>query len=133
MTRPQHLNFHFFLYTKNGSYGLFKNTTDSNSVTIEISIPDISWACVHNNRLFGTGTNGEYIYASKLGDCFNFNSFRGLADDSWYSEIGTAGEFTGIVSYRTAVVAFKSNYIHHIYGDSPQKFFLYPSKPAAVQ
>lgn len=110
------------LYTKNGNYGLFKNTTDNNSVTIEISIPNISRACVHNNRLFGTGTSGEYIYASKLGDCFNFNSFRGLADDSWYSEIGTAGEFTGIVSYRTAVVAFKSNYIHHIYGDSPQSF-----------
>ncbi len=110
------------MYTKSGGYGLFENTTESGSVNISISVPDISAACVHNNRLFGTSANGEYIYASKLGDCFNFNSFQGLSDDSWYSEIGTPGEFTEIVSYRTSVVAFKRNYIHHIYGDSPTNF-----------
>lgn len=110
------------MYTKRGEYALFKNTADSNTVKIEISIPDMNHICVHANRLWGTSENGEYIYASKLGDCFNFNSFQGLEDDSWYSEIGTDGEFTGIVSYRTAVVAFKRNYIHHIYGDSPRNF-----------
>lgn len=110
------------MHTKTGEYGLFKNATEAGEVKIEIHIPDISCACVHNNRLFGASADGEHIYASKLGDCFNFNSFQGLSDDSWYSEIGTPGEFTGIVSYRTAVVAFKRNYIHHIYGDSPLNF-----------
>lgn len=110
------------MHNKNGGYAFFETTKDSAKVKIETYIPDISCACVHNNRLFGAAANGEFIYASKLGDCFNYSSFQGLADDSWYSEIGTPGEFTGIVSYRTAVVAFKREYIHHIYGDAPVNF-----------
>lgn len=110
------------MYNKNGGYALFKNTSNSGTVKIEVSIPNMNHVCVHNNRLWGTSENGEYIYASKLGDCFNFNSFQGLSSDSWYSEIGTDGGFTGIVSYRTSVVAFKRNYIHHVYGDAPENF-----------
>ena len=110
------------LYNKTGEKALFENTTESGSITIKVSIPDMDYICVHNNRLWGTAKNGEFIYASKLGDCMNFNSFQGLADDSWYSMIGTPGNFTGICSYRTSIVAFKRHCIHHIYGDSPQNF-----------
>lgn len=110
------------MYTKTGKPALFKNTSESSAVTIETAIPDIKCACVQGNRLFGASENGEFIYASKLGDCFNFNSFQGLASDSWYCEIGTPGGFLGIVSYRTSVVAFKRGYIHHVYGDSPENF-----------
>ncbi len=110
------------MYNKNGGYAFFDNCVNRGSVKIETYIPDIVCACVHNNRLFGASRSGEYIYASKLGDCFNFTSYQGLGDDSWYSEIGTPGEFTAIVSYRSAVVAFKRDYIHHIYGDSPKNF-----------
>lgn len=111
------------MYNKRGELALFQNTSsDSNTITISTNIPNMNRICVHNNRLWGTSKNGEYIYASKLGDCFNFNSFQGISNDSWYSEIGTDGGFTGITSYRTSVVAFKQNYIHHIYGDSPQNF-----------
>lgn len=110
------------LYNKRGAKALFDNGSESGEITIEVYIPDMSYVCVHNNRLWGASENGEYIYASKLGDCFNFNSFQGLGNDSWYSMVGTDGKFTGIVSYRTCVVAFKQNYIHHIYGDSPLNF-----------
>lgn len=110
------------MHNKNGQFALFNNTTNSSEIKIEVSIPNMNCVCVHNNRLWGTSENGEYIYASKLGDCFNFNSFQGLNDDSWYCEIGTEGNFTGIASYRTAVVAFKQNYIHHVYGDAPSNF-----------
>lgn len=110
------------LYTKSGSKAVFKNMTEQGTVTVKASIPDMNHVCVHNNRLWGTAANGEYLYASKLGDCFNFNSFQGLGDDSWYSRIGTPGTFTGICSYRTAVVAFKRDCMHHVYGDAPQNF-----------
>lgn len=110
------------MYTKSGKKAVFFNTTESSSVTVKVKIPDMNHVCVHNNRLWGTSENGEYIYASKLGDCMNFNSFTGLGDDSWYSYIGTPGEFTGICSYRTSVVAFKRSCIHHVYGDSPKNF-----------
>lgn len=113
---------YLLLYTKSGAKALFQNTTDAADITIKVSIPDMNHVCVHNNRLWGTAANGEYLYASKLGDCLNFHSFQGLGDDSWYSVIGTPGTFTGIVSYRSAVVAFKHNCIHHVYGDGPQNY-----------
>ncbi len=110
------------LYNKNGEKVKFKNMTESGNITIKIAIPDMDHVCVHNNRLWGTAASGEYIYASKLGDCTNFYSFQGLSDDSWYSPVASEGEFTGICSYRTAVVAFKRGCIHHIYGDAPVNF-----------
>ena len=110
------------LYNKNGEKALFKNATEAGDITLKVSIPQMNNVCVHNNRLWGTSENGEYIYASKLGDCMNFNSFQGLSDDSWYSMIGTSGKFTGICSYRSSVVAFKDHCIHHVYGDSPSNF-----------
>ncbi len=110
------------LYNKSGERAKFNNTTESGSITIKLAIPDMDNICVHNNRLWGTAVSGEYIYASKLGDCTNFYSFCGLSDDSWCSPVASGGTFTGICSYRTAVVAFKRNCIHHIYGDSPTNF-----------
>ncbi|MBQ3471653.1 MAG: hypothetical protein IJH17_04725 [Clostridia bacterium] len=90
--------------------------------TVKIGIPVMNHICIHNNRLWGTNPNGEYIYASKLGDPFNWNTYQGLANDSYYAEIGTAGGFVGIVSYRDNLVAFKRDYIHHIYGDKPSNY-----------
>ncbi len=110
------------LFTKQGGYASFENMKESGTITVRVSIPDMDHVCVHNNRLWGTAQNGEYLYASKLGDCFNFFSFQGLSEDSWYGRIGTPGGFTGICSYRSAVVAFKRNYIHHVYGDAPKNF-----------
>lgn len=110
------------LYKKSGEQTGFSNVTETGEITIRLAIPQMDHICVHNNRLWGTSSSGEYIYASKLGDMTNFNSFQGLADDSWYSYIATQGKFTGICSYRTSVVAFKENNIHHVYGDSPRNF-----------
>lgn len=100
---------------------VFKSET-AGSVSVHIKIPTMNHVCIHNNRLWGTNPNGEYVYASKQGDCFNFNTFQGLANDSFYCEVGTPGGFVGIVSYRDNLVALKRDYIHHIYGDKPSNF-----------
>ncbi len=118
------------MYNRSGSVLVFKNETrnkeivDGKEVGVKIytKIPTMNHVCIHNNRLWGTNPNGEYIYASKQGDCFNFNTFQGLANDSFYAEIGTAGGFVGIVSFRDNLVAFKRDYIHHVYGDKPANF-----------
>lgn len=110
------------MYNQRGEKKGFVNKTESLYVTFKNAIPDMDNICVHNNRLWGTASNGDYIYASKLGDFTNFNSFRGLSDDSWFSYIATKGPFTGICSYRSSVVAFKRDCIHHIYGDLPTNF-----------
>lgn len=91
-------------------------------ISVRIPIPAMNWVCVHNNRLWGTNPNGELIYASKIGDAFNFNTFMGLTSDSWYSQVATKGDFIGIASYRSNVVAFKRDYVQHVYGDKPVNF-----------
>ena len=86
------------------------------------AMPIMNSICVHNNRLWGVNPNGEYIYASKLGDFKEFNSFKGVASDSYYVGIGSGGKFTGIVSYRNYVIAFKENCLHIISGTVPSNF-----------
>ncbi len=110
------------MYNRNGNALVFKNESNKSGVSVYTKIPTMNHVCIHNNRLWGTNPNGEYIYASKQGDCFNFNTFQGLANDSFYAEIGTAGGFAGIVSFRDTLVAFKRDYIHHVYGDKPANF-----------
>ncbi len=79
------------LYDRNGEKVQFANKTESGEITREGCNPHMNCICVHNNRLWGTASSGEYIYASKLGDCTNFNSFAGLGSDSWYSQVATGG------------------------------------------
>lgn len=110
------------MYNRNGSTLVFTRETSKSGVSVYTKIPTMNHVCIHNNRLWGINPNGEYIYASKQGDCFNFNTFQGLANDSFYAEIGTAGGFVGIVSFRDNLVAFKREYIHHVYGDKPANF-----------
>lgn len=110
------------LYNRDGAMLVMKKVTTAETLTVKIKMPTMNHICIHNNRLWGTNPNGEYVYASKLGDCFNFNTFQGLANDSFYAEVGTPGGFVGIVSYRDNLVAFKRDYIHHIYGDKPSNF-----------
>lgn len=94
----------------------------STTGSIRKAMPDITRACVCNNRVFGVDAAGEMIYASKLADFKNWNVFEGLSTDSWYAQVGTDGRFTGIVTYNQSVVAFKDNYIHVVYGDKPSNY-----------
>lgn len=110
------------MYNYSGEPLVFTKETNKSGVSVYTKIPTMNHVCVHNNRLWGTNPNGEYIYASKQGDCFNFNTFQGLANDSYYCEVGTPGDFVGIVSCRDNLVAFKREYIHQIYGDKPSNF-----------
>lgn len=118
------------LYNKNGKAVEWNGEGTESNITVKKPVPNMRYVCVHNNRLWGCGEPkdgdgkqyGEFIYASKLGDPFNFNTFQGLSTDSWYGSVGTEGEFTGIAAYRNMIVVFKRNYIHHVYGDMPSSF-----------
>lgn len=115
------------LYNRKGSRLVFQKSSQNASgqqatIDVTVPIPQMNWICVHLNRLWGTNPNGERIYASKIGDPFNFYTFEGLATDSWYSEVGTRGGFIGLCSYRDNIVAFKQDYIHQVYGDKPSNY-----------
>lgn len=94
--------------------------TESGTLTITRMIPDLDYVCVNENRLWGC--KGDTIYASALGDPFNFNVFDGLSSDSWTSAVPDEGDFTACVSYGGYPIFFKENSICKVQGDKPSNF-----------
>lgn len=89
-------------------------------MTIERTVPDIKYMCENENRLWGCTDNT--IYASKLGDVFNWQCYDGLETDSWAVDTGSAGVFTGCVSYGGFPVFFKEDHVYKVYGSTPSNF-----------
>lgn len=94
--------------------------TEIGEMRISRDVPDLLFACENENRLWGATENT--IYASKLGDIFNWNVFDGLASDSWAVESGSAGNITGCISYRGYPVFLKEDHVYKMYGTLPSNF-----------
>ena len=87
-------------------------------------VPSLVCACVRDNRLWGSDADGRTIYASKLGSIDNWSEFKGLDSDSFTAEVGTDGEFLTFINYKTALVGFKKDHIHILYGNTPKTYQL---------
>lgn len=126
-------------YRKNANGTEYDAVTDAEEISIlqqelartisaERVIPDMDFVVESKNRLWGCKygfVNGEpvnEIYACKLGDPTNWYCYQGIASDSYAVTLGTDGEFTGAVAYQDAVIFFKENYIHQIYGSKPSNY-----------
>lgn len=94
--------------------------TVAGSLTLRRSVPDLDWICVNENRVWGC--RGDEIRCSKLGDPCNWNVFDGLSTDAWSWESGTAGDFTGCVSFLGYPCFFKERQIFKVYGDKPRQY-----------
>lgn len=113
------LRFYENAFVLDGDKGLTAYT-ETGSVALARTVPDMDVICAINNRLWGA--KDDTIYASKLGDPSNFNVFDGLTSDSWFQSTGTAGEFTGCISYLGYPMFFKENLIFKIYGANAENF-----------
>lgn len=82
--------------------------------------PDIDYATIHYNRVFGI--KGSDIRASKVGDFTKWEDFTGTAMDSWAADVYSPGDFTGITSYQDHVVFFKRDQMYELYGYIPSQF-----------
>lgn len=109
----------------------FTEATESGSVTIQRSVPDLDFICESNYRLWGT--HGNTIYSSKFSDPFNFQVFDGLANDSYAIEVGSEGEFTGCIPYSSHICFFKENTLHKLYGTKPSNFQVTTANVFGVQ
>lgn len=87
---------------------------------VERKLPDMRWVCENENRLWGS--EGNMLYASKLGDPFNWYVYEGINTDSWSVESGDPGEFLGCASYKSFAVFFKDDRTVKIYGSYPTNF-----------
>ena len=93
--------------------------TQNTAFAVDRNCPDMDFVCQGENRIWGCNSEKNEIYASKLGDPKNFDSFLGISTDSYAVTVGTDGEFTGAVSFRGYIIFFKEHCIHKIYGQNP--------------
>lgn len=94
--------------------------TETGKLRVERTMPDLEFACVNENRMWGCV--GDVIYASMREDPKNWQVYDGAADNSWFTLTGTAGNFVGCISYRGYPVCFKENHIFKVYGSIPSNF-----------
>ena len=104
---------------------------ETNEITIKRSVPDLDFICESNYRLWGT--KGNTIYSSKWSDPINFKSFDGLAEDSYFIEVGSEGDFTGCIPYSSHICFFKENTLHKLYGSKPSNFQITTANVYGVQ
>lgn len=117
-----------------------KVTTQESPITIKRQMPNMDFIIESGNRLwgcrYGKALNGEMvneIYASKLGDFKNWNSFIGISTDSYVASVGTDGPFTGAIDHKGFPIFFKENHMHKVYGSFPAQFRVQDTPCRGVQ
>lgn len=94
--------------------------TETGDLRISRTVPDLKYLCENENRLWGC--TDDTIYASKLGDIFNWNVYDGLDSDSYAVDTGSAGKFTGCISYQGYPTFLKEDHIYKVYGSAPSNY-----------
>lgn len=112
------------------SYRIGNGTGDMRNFYVQRKIPQINYACVSGNRVWGCFYGAVYgelvneIYVSALGDPTNWYLFEGTAADSYSLSIGDGGAWTGCIEYQGYPTFFKENVIYKIYGRYPAEYQL---------
>ena len=139
------LNTSTIIHAKGDNYivitGLIdEETTQNTAIKIARKMPNMDFIIESENRLwgcrYGEALNGEMvneIYASKLGDFKNWNSFKGISTDSYAVTVGTDGPFTGAVTHLGYPLFFKENCLHKIYGNYPSNYQVQTTSCRGVQ
>ena len=107
--------------------------TETGTVTVKRSIPDMDFITESENRLWGCSSANHEIYACKQGDPKNWHCFMGIATDSYAATVGSGGDFTGCCAHNGFVMFFKDNAIHKIYGTKPANYQLSESNVRGVE
>ena len=105
--------------------------TEAGEVKIERPVPALDFICGNDNRLWGV--NSEGIYASAWADPTNFRKLSALSTDSYFVEIGSAGDFTGLFSYSGDVLCFKEDKMYRVFGNFPAEYSIQSYDIAGLQ
>lgn len=112
---------------------LQKTLTQAGEVRVERTCPEMDFVVEKDNRLWGCSSAEHEIYCCKLGDPTNWRAYQGVATDSYAVTVGTPGPFTGAAVSGSAVIFFKENCLHRVYGTQPSNFTVYVDNLRGVQ
>jgi hypothetical protein len=101
-------------------------------ISVERTVPDIEFITESENRLWGCSSEKHEIYASKLGDPYNWNCFEGISTDSYAVTVGSDGDFTGAITYLGYVLFFKEDCVHKVYGSKPANYQVFENSIRGV-
>ncbi len=90
------------------------------SIRIGRDIPSMDGCFCHDNRLWGF--KGSEIFASKLGDPFNFYVYDGLSTDSYYLDTQCQGNYIAGISFGGYPMFFREHGFLKIYGSKPSTY-----------
>ncbi len=93
---------------------------NESEISISRKVPDMDILFEHGNRLWGA--KGKEIFVSKIGDPRNWNSFDGVASDSWYLPTQGKGSFTAGISYGGYPRFFREGSMVTVYGSIPSGY-----------
>lgn len=92
------------------------------AIRVERRVPVMDYVVEAGNRLwgcrYGKNLDGDVvneIYASKLGEPWNWECFMGIATDSWVGSIGSQGPFTGAAVIGGNPVFYKNDMKHKVW------------------
>lgn len=119
---------------------LDSSTAQEEPLTVKRQMPNMDFIIESGNRLwgcrYGEALNGEMvneIYASKLGDFKNWNTFAGISTDSYAATVGSDGPFTGAIAHRGYPLFFKENCMYKVYGNFPSAYQIQENTCRGVQ
>ncbi len=97
-------------------------STENGSTKGNPCVKSLDYGVVYNNRI--VGVSGSDIRASALGDFTNFHEFvdeagNPSATGAYATDVGSAGEFTGICAYNNVLLLFKRDIVYEMYGSMP--------------
>ena len=102
--------------------GTIRDYTETARVTVSRRAPEMDFAIESNNRLWACSNQTHEIFASKLGDATNWQSYLGISTDSYAATVGSEGAFTGAFTYLGYPTFFKENAVIRVYGTQPANF-----------
>ena len=120
--------------------GILDNVvSQTDELRVSREVPEMEFVTEANNRIWGChygikdGETVNEIYACKLGDFRNWNSFASISTDSYAVTVGSDGVFTGAITHLGYPLFFKENCIHKIYGNAPSNYQVATTQCRGVQ
>ena len=112
-----------------------KSVEYTGSMKVERVVPaDMDFMVCCDNRLWGSSSKNNRIYACRLGDPKNWEAYGdGISTDSYWVDVATEGGFTGVTVSGGAVYFFKENCLHKIIGTKPRNYTMTTYKDLGIQ
>lgn len=106
-----------FDFIRQGIWSIESYTVNGNPCDVPLR-----YGVVYNNRIVGVLKNS--ICASALGDFSNFWEYvdeagNPSATGAYATDVGSAGDFTGICAYNNLLLLFKKDIVYEMYGSMP--------------